>query len=812
MEEVWNAGLAWHELVSTVQIMSATVMTVAGVGLIVWMSIPRIRRRWMETAEEPAFREYLPFERMGEDGKTIECTGGVRTRVWRLEGLNHEAMTNKERSHLNEQRKAGMRSLGEIGIGLRFFTIRREVEAETQGRHGRVNEALKEIEQRWTKHASERLFQNEHYVAAYAEPVGKKQEDERSARLDKVGEALKRNWTAYKPKELNTETWPQTPMTAFAGIVGPLGFENPKVEAGEELEHHTGYDTVMFRDDQVVVFRRGPDRLYAGLIGVKALPRKWMEMHSIEIQKIRASAVVCHTVDPIGMGKALAELTREGRVAGETMEDGTGTYAQARQILQGTHPEEERAEAVNYSLIVMCHGRSEEELKESILEVERCLSAAGVTTRREGWGMQASFWHMLPSWPSAPRPWRMLTGWMGAIVVPQSAPKGIRQHDWAAGPITSFRSIEGSRFDFTFHPRADRGAPGHTIVIAETGSGKTHLTSHLAAQTLMLPDSRVFLMDRHNGAEIFVRAAGGTYVGLSAEDDASLNPFLMEDTPNNRRFLAEWMETLCGIDADAGEVRQLERAVRVAMNYLPSELRSVAQLRESAFAKDTRISEQLTMWSEGMYNNIFNAQTDRFAKWTSRLVGFDCTTAFDNPRVTPPLISYLMHRIREESRAKATPTMVYIDECEAMLRQPRFVEMFRQGMLEGRKLRQVYVCCFQRMGELGKLGVENLIRTQYQTAILLRNPKGDPDEYKWFSLTDPEMDFVLGKGRSSIEFGALVKRKSGESVIIETDLRPLGDYRRIYESGRDDVIKFRELTANWGESEGARRYIKGEKP
>ena len=823
-DDVLGVAIPAWELVPLAAAATAAAAVALALGLLIWLALPATRRRWHGARREPAFASHLPFERLDEDGVTVHCRNGWRMWAWRLEGLDHPGCGPEEQRRLYAYRAAGMTALAGVGVPLRWITVRRESEDEVE-REGeaRVPSVLREIDSKWRAHATHRLYRNEHYLVAYYERAkgkarGKDKQEGTAARAredaarrarERIGEVLATAFEAYRPQALSADTWPQTPLRALQAVYEPVSSPEVSPAAGDPLQPWVGHDTAAFRRDGSIRFQYGERSKDAAVLGVRALPRRWMESTTLALQQVRGEIVIGHSLIPIPITRAVLQLTREARMAGEDMGSAEGTYTKTLESLQGSSESEEKTELVNYCLTVLCFGEDATEVAEVEKSVQRCLATAGAIGRREGWGVQAAYWHLLPGWPDPPRPWRMKSQWLAALVAPQEAPRGVRRHDWSPGPVTSLRSAQGTRFDFTFHPTGARSEAGHTVVVAATGSGKTHLTSHLAAQTLMIPEARVFLFDRNNGAEIFVRGAGGTYVGLSGDDQSSLNPFRMESSGENRRFLAEWMETLSGTDPGPAERQECERAVRVAMEYLPEPLRSLREVRDAALHPGRPLSEGLRMWCEGPYADVFNADEDRFAQWNERLIGFDCTTAFDEPRLAPGLIGYLMHRIREHSRVRSDPTLVYIDECEPMLRQPKFVELFRQGLLEGRKLRQVYICCFQRLGPLQELGVADLVLNQCQTAILLRNPRADPEEYARFGLSDAEKEFVFGAARVDLRHAALIKRREGESAIVETDLRPLGDHRMLYESDRRDVLRFRALVAEQGVERGTQAYLEG---
>jgi type IV secretion system protein VirB4 len=87
-------------------------------------------------------------------------------------------------------------------------------------------------------------------------------------------------------------------------------------------------------------------------------------------------------------------------------------------------------------------------------------------------------------------------------------PAGRKSGNHWGEAVTLLKTRAGSSFWFNFH-RADIG---HTL-IGPTGGGKTVLQNFLQAQLEKTGAKQVFF-DKDRGAEIFVRACGGTYLAL----------------------------------------------------------------------------------------------------------------------------------------------------------------------------------------------------------------------------------------------------------------------------------------------------------
>ena len=207
-----------------------------------------------------------------------------------------------------------------------------------------------------------------------------------------------------------------------------------------------------------------------------------------------------------------------------------------------------------------------------------------------------------------------------------------------------------------------------------------------------------------------------------------MNPFVLDDTPQNRIFLRQWVASLIP-DPTPEDHDDIAGMVTVAYDYMPRSHRSLASLYKGSLRPDSAARRYLAKWvAPDQYGPIFNASEDTTTEGlASRLVGYDCTTAFDDPGLASPLIAYLTHRIRALSIASRRPSLVYIDETSPMLRSPQFRATFTSGLQEGRKLRQAYVCAFQDPAAIAAADISSVVRGQCQTAIFLRNTQASPE-------------------------------------------------------------------------------------
>lgn len=790
--------------------------------------VPRFGVFLVPKVAEPRFADHVPFRYLDDDGMTMHASGGFMVRVWALEGMDHTTLGSQERRALYFARLTALNGLallrGASSARMVLLTLRERVSDEERGVYGSglarsgARDFLSEITRRWDDHTRTGIYRNRHFLAVYARGA-------RAGELfNDVDGVLRSTLGRYRPRLLRASVNGDSPLTPFAAFVSAASRPNPRVAPGAALNELVSCDEGAFMRSGRVQFRNGDATRYVDVLGVRGLPDRVGESLALSLQRIQGELVIAQSIVPLDPAGAVYSLTRgqssEKSVATGGVDPST-PWTEVSSVLQGLHEELPQAEAVEYQLSVFPSGDSEEALTSCVDQCQRAFSAAQMPVVREGFAAESSWWGVLPHFEQTTRPWRLLTLDVASLALCQGASEGLGAHDWAGHPVTCFRSVEGSVYRFTFHPTEDDQEVGHAVVVGPTGGGKTTLMCHLAGQVLeRIPRARVWLFDRYHGAECFCRAMGGDYVrlqGVSTTDDAAqgiqrvaLNPLLQDDVPENRAFVREWLLALVSGEGNPEVEADVGRAIQMLYEYAPREHRRLAHLYQSAFGPESEGRRQLARWVfDEVLAPVFDAGEDSVGDLQSSLVAFDCTAAIDNARLAGPIVSYLMHRIRMESLQRGEPTLIFVDETEPLLADQEFFRFFRQGLQEGRKLRQVLVSCFQRPSAIQRLGIGDLIRGQCPTAFLFPNPAAAPEDYEWFDLTSGELDFVLGRSHVEYRHSVLVKRYLGaHTAILDTSLLALGDLLPLYSSGRGDVIAMRRLVAERGREAGLDAYLR----
>ena len=789
-----------------------------GIATIVMSLIPPVGRWLAPRPPAAGFRTYVTLDRVRDDG-WVTTTDGWLVRVWKLEGKDHHGLGEQERDGLYEARKHALDQISQNhkgGLELRLVTVREKVPdpPREEGARG-TTAALEEISRRWDEAQRGRTYRNHCYVAAYA-----REGEDGTASLTACGEALKANLDTYGVKALTGEG-EDGPLQLFGHYLAPGSRPAPAAKKTDQVADLVTVDGVGFYSNGMVRMGRGENERWVAVLGLRIVPQAMREDLILSLLSIEGEITIVQSVRPLDktLQKTLL-LRQKNTAAGMAATMGVGAAGRQTQLedayscLDGSHPEGETAEIFHWQMAILCYGRNTAEVDGLVDQIREQLAHRGATSIREGMVSESVFWHTLPGHTTMARPWRLMTWPIAAGWVPQRGGEGIGRHDWAPHPVTRFRSTQGTAFRFTFHPTPGKDALGHAVIIAPPGAGKTTIMCHLAGQVLRnVPRSRIWMFDRFNGAEIWTHAMGGSYVrledgseGSKGGDTMQMNPMLMEDTPENRGFVERWVESIAGKLGKADR-EAIGRLVRLNFDHAAPERRRLDVLARGAFRPDSEAGQRIVQWAQGP-GKIFCGASDRVSVLDARWVAFDCTVVLKDERIASAVVQYLIHRIQTESRKRGDPALIVVDEAKPMLRNEEFRKhFFDVALLEGRKLHQVVVSCFQEPGAIEQLQISDLVRTACPTIIMLPNEQSRDEDYKAFDLTRTELDFVRRRRGHRRPHGALIKRyESPHSAMIDTSLESLGGYLGCFDDNPEIVRRVRADVERSGQAAAIARH------
>jgi type IV secretion system protein VirB4 len=780
----------------------ALVLAIALGGLVA-MLVPKIADRIMPRPRETRLAEYLPFDRLRPDGRTIECKNGSLARLFAITGVDQNFLSREDAAALYKIRRQLIDALQDVPVTLRIYTTREPVDVPNES--GFPNQLAQKIASIWNSNFERAYITRTVIMLTVKQGHG-------TQALDEAQTLIEAHLAKYGPVELtqNPDSSPSGDLTIgrFLGrLVSPVSKPAPS-GFGDNLADALCADEVEFLSNGRIVFRSGDRVKYASVLGIRRLGDTTSTELSHHLAAINAECTIFQTVDVESKNRALITLTQNQRmmVSQSFSTDVVNQYDQAIAMIEGM--DEDKSALVYFSETVFLYGDSEEELAAAEQEARQIFTHAGVTTTIEKGASQVSWFLQFPTFDVKPRVYRLMSFNVAELSTFDRPATGIPDCEWGAGPIARFMTGQNSVYQHQFHATAAPGAVGHGVVIAPTGAGKTVLLEFLSMMASRHPHLKQFIFDRFKGTYIYTTAMGGKYLSLNAEKmpksiAGGLNPFQCEATEENIEFLKAWLQALADTN-DPASIEQIANAVDIAFTAFDRNERSLARIFDGAFTAGTDVYEQLRKWVDpNQYGEMFNAEVDCIDLDDNWLTTFDMTSLFDDPNLAGATISYFMHRIRQTMRANRCPGLIVIDETEPLLRNEHFRNIFLVMLQEYRKLGGVVISVFQRPEALSAQNVSELIRQQCSTFYLYPNMGASERDYRELGLNEREISFILGDSQPArrVDRGLLVKRpQTRESVILDVDLKPLGRYLDIFSSRSADVDRVSDLQTQYPDS------------
>lgn len=439
---------------------------------------------------------------------------------------------------------------------------------------------------------------------------------------------------------------------------------------------------------------------------------------------------------------------------------------------------------------------SVKELTDHIAKARAHLTSGGAVVAREDLGLEAAWWAQLPgNFRYRARSGAITSRNFAALSPYHSYPAGQKDgNEW--GPaVAMLKTASGSPFYFNFH----HSDLGNTFVCGPSGAGKTVLLNFMLSQ-LEKHDPHVVFFDKDRGADLFVRAAGGTYLPLQNGVPTGCAPLKALDlTSQNRLFLIRWVGKLVGAatrELTATELRDIASAVD-GLADLPVERRSIGALRTFLNNTDPEgIASRLRRWERGgPLGWVFDNDLDDIGIG-AKFIGYDMTDFLDVEEIRTPLMAYLFYRI--EQLIDGRRIIIVIDEFWKALQDEGFRDLAQNRLKTIRKQNGLMLFATQSPRDAIVSPIAHTIIEQCPTQIFLPNPRGDHADYvDGFKLTAREFELISRE--LSVESRRFIVKQGHNSVVAELNLNGFDDELAIL-SGRTANVELADaIRAELGE-------------
>ena len=523
-------------------------------------------------------------------------------------------------------------------------------------------------------------------------------------------------------------------------------------------------DRVIFGRETVEIRHEDASR-FAGMYGFKEYPARTRAGQLNGLLTVPFELTLSQSFSFVAKSDA---MTIMGRKQNQMISSGDKAGSQIEELHQGLDDlESNRFVLGEHHLSVAVYASSTKELTERMAKCRSHLTSGGAVVAREDLGLETAWWAQLPgNFKYRARSGHITSRNFAGLSPFHSYPIGKKDGNVWGPAVAMLKSTSASPFYLNFH----YGDLGNTLVCGPSGSGKTVILNFLLAQVARHnPD--VVLFDKDRGAEIFVRAMGGTYLALRNGRPTGCAPLKgVELTPANKVFLANWVTKLVGGKASGLSVAD-HRGIAEAIDGLadlPREKRTIGALR--AFLDNTDaegIAAKLRRWERGQpLGWVFDNDEDNIGI-NAKFLGYDMTDFLDNEEIRTPLMSYLFHRV--EQKIDGRRILIVIDEFWKALADEGFRDLAQNKLKTIRKQNGLMLFATQSPGDTLQSQIAHTIIEQCPTKIFTPNPFGNARDYvDGFKLTEREWELI---GRDlPPESRRFIVKQGHNSVVAELNL------------------------------------------
>ena len=772
----------------------------------------RIPLRVLKREAEPT--RFLPYARH-VNSHIIALDSRVMMTTFKLEGIAFETADPEDLNNWHEKLNGVWRNIADDRLSVWTHLIRRVDDGYPSGtfRSG----FARALDQNYHRRiGTKRMFINELFVTLLMRPA--------VGGADKVADLLRRLSRArHADEELDEDIVIRLEEKArdfekLAGRCRPrrLGvYEHAEVAFSEPLEMleqvmtgrysrvplvagHLGsalYSSRAIFGAEVIEVRSADRSVFGGIFGIREYPATTRTGQFSSLLGADFPFVLSQSFTFIGKAAAAERFRRKqnqmystedaGASQADELSDASDDLASNRFVLGDHH----------FSLAL--YGETLRALNDHMSVARASLADSGMVAAREGPALEAAYWSQLPgnfAWRT--RPAAITSRNFAAFSAFHTYPAGRATGNHWGDAIALLKTSASSPYYFNFHV----GDLGHTLIIGPSGGGKTVTQNFLMAQ-LEKTGARQIFIDKDRGAEIFVRASGGTYLTLANGMPTGFAPLKgLEDSSANRAFLQGFIRKLVtpvGGTLSVIEERLIDEGL-AALNRLPGEQRTLNALRELLGQRDASgIGARLEKWTRGgTLGWVFDNDRDDLSL-DARFIGFDMTDFLDNAEIRTPVMMYMFHRIdlllaanEDPAVASRTRTVIDIDEFWKALGDEAFRSFAQDGLKTFRKRNAILVFGTQSPADALKSDIAHSIVEQVATQILLPNPRGKAEDYvDGLGLTRAE--FKLIREDLLPESRQFLVKQGHDSIVVELDLSGMDDELAIL-SGRSETVAILE--------------------
>ncbi|WP_333023649.1 VirB4 family type IV secretion/conjugal transfer ATPase [Wolbachia endosymbiont of Pentidionis agamae] len=751
--------------------------------------------------------EFLPYSCYW-NSTTLMMKDDSLMKVIKLDGFAFETADDEDLTIQNNIRNQMLRSISSPAFSLYFHIIRRRknIFSDEFASKNLPNFFANHVNLKWKeKHATRQSFSNDLYItvirksdakgvdflSSFFKKFGqvasqKNRENDMRATYEDLEEITNRIITSlrnYSPKVLevkNTVNGLHCEIMEFLVRIINCGFvTNVLCPVSTEIGKYLPLYRLYFGQKVVQIVTHNSNK-YAGIVSIKEYSHQTSAGMLDSFLQLPYELIITQSFHFINRQLAITKMQIQQNRMIQSQDKAISQVAEISQALDDAMSG--KIAFGNHNLTILCVEKNPKSLDNALSLIESELSNCGIYPVREKVNLEPSFWSQLPgNFDFIARKGVISTLNLAGFAAQHNYPTGNKFGNHWGEAITVFDTTSGTAFFFNFHIRD----VGHTMIIGPTGAGKTVLMNFLCAQAIKA-SPRIFFFDKDRGAEIFLRALGGVYTVIEPRTPTNFNPLQLDDTPDNRTFLMEWIKALISVynkKFTSEDIEHINAAIEGNFKLKKTDRFLTNLIPFLGLSGPDTLAGAISMWyGDGSHAAVFDNKEDLIDFSQSRVFGFEMGYLLKDPFALGPVLLYLFHRI--SLSLDGTPSMIVLDEAWALIDNPVFAPKIKDWLKVLRKLNAFVIFATQSVEDASKSSISDTLVQQTATQIFLPNLKATSIYRDVFMLT--EREYILIKHTDPATRFFLVKQ-GVNAVIARIDLRGLEDVIHVL-SGRAETV------------------------
>ncbi|MGL9732192.1 MAG: VirB4 family type IV secretion/conjugal transfer ATPase [Wolbachia sp.] len=738
----------------------------------------------------------------------------------KLNGFTFETADDEDLVIQNKIRNQMLRSISSPAFSLYFHTIRRKknIFPDEFASQNLPNFFANHVNLKWReKHATRQSFINDLYITIirredtkgveFLSHLLKKfghvtskhaWESDMRATYEDLEETTNRVVTSlrnYSPKILKVK---ETPNGLFCEIMEFLsrivncGFvTNTLLPLKAEISRYLPVHRLFFGHKMIQVVTHNESK-YAGIVSIKEYGNNTSAGMLDSFLQLPYEFIITQSFQFTNRQMAIAKMQIQQNRMIQSADKAISQIAEISHALDDAMSG--KIAFGEHHLTILCIEKSPKSLDNALSLVESELSNCGVYPTRERVNLEPAFWAQIPgNFDYIVRKGTISSLNLAGFASQHNYPTGKKFNNHWGNAVTVFDTTSGTTFFFNFHIRD----VGHTMIIGPTGAGKTVLMNFLCAQAMKF-SPRVFFFDKDRSAEIFLRALGGIYTIIEPRTKTNFNPLQLDDIPDNRTFLMEWIKSLISVYNDkftSEDIARINDAIEGNFKLRKEDrfLRNLVPFL--GLAGPNTLAGAISMWhGDGSHAAVFDNKEDLLDFSKARVFGFEMANLFKDPVALGPVLNYLFHRI--SISLDGTPSIIVLDEAWALIDNPVFAPKIKDWLKVLRKLNAFVIFATQSVEDASKSAISDTLVQQTATQIFLPNLKATSVYRDVFMLT--EREYILIKHTDPSTRFFLVKQ-GVNAVVARIDLKGLDDIVNVLSGRAESVLLLHDILKEVGE-------------